>query len=51
MQTYIAPKLFGGRTAPSALGGDGVALPDEAFRLKNLRLRQLGSDILLEGEL
>ena len=51
VQAYIAPKLFGGRTAPSALGGDGISLPDEAFRLKNLRMRQLGSDILLEGEL
>ena len=51
VQAYIAPKLFGGRTAPSALGGDGVALPDEAFRLKKLRLRQLDADILLEGEL
>ena len=51
VQAYIAPKLFGGRTAPSALGGCGVPVPDEALRLKNLRIRQLGTDFLFEGEL
>ena len=51
IQAYVAPKLFGGRSAPSALGGCGVVCPDEAFPLKGLRIRQLGPDLLVEGEL
>ncbi|MCL2757199.1 MAG: bifunctional diaminohydroxyphosphoribosylaminopyrimidine deaminase/5-amino-6-(5-phosphoribosylamino)uracil reductase RibD, partial [Coriobacteriia bacterium] len=32
---YVAPKFFGGASAPSPIGGVGVATPDEAFYLTN----------------
>lgn len=50
VQAYLAPKLFGGADAPSPIGGQGVALPDEAVRLKNSRITRLGEDFLIESE-
>lgn len=50
VQAYVAPKLFGGAGAPSPIGGQGVALPDEAVQLKHATMTLLGEDILIEGE-
>lgn len=50
VQTYIAPKLFGGETAKTPIEGLGVKLPEKAFKLKNNRVLQLGEDILIESE-
>ena len=50
IQAYIAPKLFGGPAGKAPVGGTGVALPEQAFRLKNAVVTQIGEDILVEGE-
>ncbi len=50
VQAYIAPKLFGGATAKTPVGGIGVSAPHEALRLKNTQITKLGEDFLLEGE-
>ena len=50
VQAYIAPKLFGGQAAKSPVGGLGVALPDQAVRLKGLTVTPIGEDLLMEGE-
>ena len=50
VQTYIAPKLFGGREAKAPVGGEGVCLPRDAFRLGHTEITRLGEDILLESE-
>ena len=50
VQTYIAPKLFGGWEAKTPVGGEGVGLPSEAYRLQNMTITSLGEDILLESE-
>ena len=50
VQAYLAPKLFGGATAPSPVAGTGVAHPSEAYQLKNRNMTILGEDILIEGE-
>lgn len=50
VQTYIAPKLFGGATAPTPIAGLGVDHPDQAFILKNKKITTLGEDILIESE-
>lgn len=50
VQVYLSPKLFGGEGAKSPVGGTGVELPDQAFRLKNRRITEIGEDILLEWE-
>lgn len=50
VQTYVAPKLFGGADAKSPVGGIGVERPEQAFRLAPPRVTRLGDDILLESE-
>ena len=50
VQAYIAPKLYGGAGAKSPVGGRGVEDPAGAVRLRDISIRRLGGDILLEGE-
>ena len=50
VQTYIAPKIFGGQDAPSPVGGAGVDFPSQAFRLLPISTRSFGDDILMESE-
>ena len=49
VQTYIAPKIFGG-TAQSPVEGAGVALPDEGIRLENTRCISCGEDYRIESD-
>jgi riboflavin biosynthesis pyrimidine reductase len=46
---FVAPKLLGG-TGRGLLEGPGVGAMDEAFKLSGLKARQVGMDILIEGE-
>ncbi len=48
--TYIAPKLIGGRNAPSAYGGDGIAHLGETVPLKIIGVKQIGQDIRIIAE-
>lgn len=50
VQTYIAPKLFGGAAAKSPVAGLGVAAPAQAIPLKHTTITKLGADFLLESE-
>lgn len=45
---YIAPKIFGGGSAKTPVGGTGVSLPADAFLLKQTGLQTFGEDLLLE---
>jgi len=47
---FVAPLLIGGKTAPGAIGGNGVDQLQCAARLKTMRLEQIGSDILVRGQ-
>ena len=49
VQTYVAPKIFGGNDAKSPVGGIGVAIPDECFQLENMKVEHIGEDILIES--
>jgi diaminohydroxyphosphoribosylaminopyrimidine deaminase/5-amino-6-(5-phosphoribosylamino)uracil reductase len=49
VQTYIAPKIFGG-IAKSPVSGIGVDIPGSAFFLKYREITALGDDILIESE-
>lgn len=49
VQAHIAPKLFGGATAKTPVGGTGFPTPDEAIRLTNTSTTVLGEDLLIEG--
>ena len=48
--TYVAPKLFGGKSAKTPIEGQGVASPAEAVHLANSRMTTLGDDILIESD-
>ena len=50
VQTYIAPKIFGGAQAKTPVAGLGVDTPDQAYFLKNTTITPLGEDFLLESE-
>jgi len=50
IQTYIAPKILGGRQAPSPVSGCGADEPDSAVMLSEPEITRLGNDILLESE-
>ena len=49
LMIFVAPKLLGG-VGRSLLAGEGVAGMGDALKVLNLSARQVGTDILLEGE-
>ena len=50
VQTYIAPKLFGGEEAKTPVEGKGFPNPASAVLLKNSEITRLGDDLLIESE-
>ena len=50
VQTYIAPKLFGGEEAKTPVEGKGFPDPASAVLLKNSEITRLGDDLLIESE-
>ncbi|AFY36598.1 diaminohydroxyphosphoribosylaminopyrimidine deaminase [[Leptolyngbya] sp. PCC 7376] len=51
VMAFIAPKIIGGKSAPTPVGDLGLTLMDEALVLEQMQLQQLGEDFLLEGRL
>jgi len=49
IQSYIAPKIFGGVNSPSPVGGIGVSIPDNCVKIENIEITKLGDDYLFEG--
>lgn len=49
VQAYIAPKIFGGKSAPSPVGGIGTDIPDNAFMLEEPKISRFGDDIMIES--
>lgn len=50
VESYIAPKLFGGMEAKTPVGGLGVDVPNQAFMLREPKITQIEEDILIEWE-
>ena len=50
VEAYIAPKLFGGKKAPSPVSGDGFRSPSDAVMLENIEMEKIGEDILIGGD-
>ncbi len=48
---FIAPKIVGGKVAPSPVGDLGLATMTEALTLERVSWRQLGPDYVVEGYL
>jgi len=51
IQAYIAPKIFGGSGIYNPVKGIGVKSPDEAFICRNVKVSNIGIDILVECDL
>lgn len=49
VQAYIAPKIFGGNGAKSAVSGMGVPAPSDAFLLYDTKIKHFGDDIMIES--
>ena len=47
---FLAPRVFGGRRAPGAVGGPGFSLAD-APELADARIERIGQDLLVTGRL
>ncbi|MEN6326808.1 MAG: bifunctional diaminohydroxyphosphoribosylaminopyrimidine deaminase/5-amino-6-(5-phosphoribosylamino)uracil reductase RibD [Syntrophomonas sp.] len=48
---FIAPKIIGGRNAPSPVAGQGIALMNEAIKLKRVEVKNFDDDLCLIGYL
>ncbi|MBW2257878.1 MAG: bifunctional diaminohydroxyphosphoribosylaminopyrimidine deaminase/5-amino-6-(5-phosphoribosylamino)uracil reductase RibD [Deltaproteobacteria bacterium] len=48
---FVAPKIVGGVDAIPAVGGLGTARMDQALRLRDLAVRRVGEDLMLDGRL
>ena len=46
---FIAPKMVGGRCAPTPIGGRGIELMKDAVELEEVRVSRCGADILVNG--
>jgi diaminohydroxyphosphoribosylaminopyrimidine deaminase/5-amino-6-(5-phosphoribosylamino)uracil reductase len=46
---FLAPRLIGGATAPSWIGGAGVGELKRSYFLKKVSLERIGDDIMLSG--
>jgi diaminohydroxyphosphoribosylaminopyrimidine deaminase/5-amino-6-(5-phosphoribosylamino)uracil reductase len=46
---FIAPKMVGGINAPGPIAGAGVHTMDEALLLHDMRVQQIGADLLIEA--
>ncbi|NLM53039.1 MAG: bifunctional diaminohydroxyphosphoribosylaminopyrimidine deaminase/5-amino-6-(5-phosphoribosylamino)uracil reductase RibD [Firmicutes bacterium] len=46
---FIAPKIFGGKEAPTPVGGQGVAAVNEAWQLSGVKYDFFEHDILVTG--
>ena len=46
---FIAPKIIGGRDSFPAVGGKSFRKLAEAYQIRDMKARQIGEDILIEG--
>lgn len=48
---FIAPKMVGGREAPTPVGGKGIPVLNDALPLKSMEITRFENDILITGYL
>ncbi|HOJ84642.1 MAG TPA: dihydrofolate reductase family protein, partial [Bacillota bacterium] len=49
LMLFMAPLIIGGRESPTSFEGAGVARLEEAWRLKDMEIKQYDGDLLLIG--
>jgi len=47
--SFIAPKIVGGADAKTPVAGEGIAKMNDAIELKDIKVSQMGSDIMING--
>jgi len=50
VQSYVAPKIFGGAGAKTPVSGTGVDSPSQCYKLQPVNIEHLGEDILVESK-
>ncbi|MBF0254713.1 MAG: dihydrofolate reductase family protein, partial [Candidatus Omnitrophica bacterium] len=48
---FVAPKLIGGRTAPTLMGGAGFSSPATGVRIRDWTVEPSGGDFLIHGQI
>ncbi|MDR1245164.1 MAG: bifunctional diaminohydroxyphosphoribosylaminopyrimidine deaminase/5-amino-6-(5-phosphoribosylamino)uracil reductase RibD [Endomicrobium sp.] len=48
---FIAPKIIGGKNAVSVVGGIGVNKIAESLKVKNMKVKKIGTDLLITGRI
>ena len=51
IRLYMAPLLLGGQNAKGVIGGESPARLKCALKLHRMRVRSVGDDVVVEGEL
>jgi diaminohydroxyphosphoribosylaminopyrimidine deaminase/5-amino-6-(5-phosphoribosylamino)uracil reductase len=46
---FVSPKIIGGKEAVGSVMGKGVSRVDRAIRLKDVKLKHIGEDFLVEA--
>ena len=46
---FIAPKIIGEDRSLSSVSGVGIKSIDKAIRLKEIKINQVGADLIIEG--
>lgn len=49
LMIFIAPKIIGGKNSYPCVGGDLYKNLEEAFQIKDLKIRKIDTDLLIEG--
>ena len=48
---FIAPKIIGGKLAPSLISGDGILDINDAIKLHDIKIKRFDNDLMIEGYL
>jgi diaminohydroxyphosphoribosylaminopyrimidine deaminase/5-amino-6-(5-phosphoribosylamino)uracil reductase len=51
VHVFIAPKLAGGSTAPSPIGGNGIERMADALSLADISIEELDGDVYVHGRI
>jgi len=49
VQVYIAPKIIGGTTSPTPVGGKGIESLSKVFPVERITIKMIGEDVFVEG--
>jgi len=51
MIVFVSSKIIGGRNAPTAVEGEGAGRMKAALNLKEMKVRKLGPDLIIDGRI